>query len=67
MGGTNIKGKEGDPRGTHRAVEQLINKNDEEFSKTDKKLGHSGNTHGRGGYDPKSNQNTTLPSNTIYL
>ena len=55
MGGTNIKGKEGDPRGTHRAVEQLINKNDEEFSKTDKKLGHSGNTHGRGGYDPKSN------------
>ena len=51
-GGTSTKGKEGDPRGSSQHVEKMINKSDEEFSKTDIKLGGSGDTRGRGGYDP---------------
>ena len=57
-GGTtpSAKGKSStyDPRGSQEHVDQIIEKNQEEFKKFDKKHGGSGKDNIKGGFDPVS-------------
>uniref|UniRef100_A0AC34GWY7 Mitochondrial import inner membrane translocase subunit TIM16 n=1 Tax=Panagrolaimus sp. ES5 TaxID=591445 RepID=A0AC34GWY7_9BILA len=52
--GREAENSSSDPRGSQKHINKQIKENEKEFSRVDKKLGGSGKSDLKGGYDPKT-------------